>query len=429
MADRQGQGGGDLNIDPDTISSLHVKSIKDAAHLADALPIQWDALPKIPFYGRFFGYNDQWYRASVAVSVLGVRSRAQRVLTLDEMQALAGLSANMVRRMSYEFPVLIGTVFFLERRTRASFGFPFYKPNASFSPNVFPNAARPILKDAQARLAWHGLRFSLYTGTSHFALKLLFISWAASVNTLDFESNPKLADLRERLKSMRGQYEELEKRARKEIRDQELSGRSAPGQTAGQVNSFTEGLRREAGQYGRLAQEEQPQEQQWSQPPPSQQTQQRWPQPQRQPPPPAPQQSPTYGDFSDDAFADGQDDFDDASPIAPSARRQESTRPTGGPGASWERLRHPGAAGEKPVAISKAPQGQYGWDAVRNGQVPPQQAKQASSSPDSSRQTTGDYTISSADEEKAYAHNQAQKDFDAMLEKERKGESEPSRRW
>ncbi|CAK7239031.1 MAG: hypothetical protein STHCBS139747_000452 [Sporothrix thermara] len=427
MPDRQGPEGLDLNLDPEAISTIHIKSIKEAAQLADYLPLRWDELPKVPFYGRFFGYNDEWYRASVAVSVLGVRSRAQRALTQEEMQILAGFSANMTRRMSYEFPVMIGTVFFLERRTRATFGFPFYKPGPSFSPNHFPSKERPTLQGAQARMMWHGLRFGLYTATTHFALKLAFVAWAASLNTFDFDSHPKLGPLRDALHGSRAKYEELEKKARQELREQQLAGRARPD-PASQMQGYVGDARREPPQPARQTQ------QGWSQqqPQPQSQSQQQQPQQQQQQQQAPPPQSQSYDDYYSDNYSDdfagGQDDFDDASPIAPSVRRQESTRPTGGPGASWERLRHPGAPGQKPVAISQAPQGQYGWEALRNGIAPPQKPKPASSS-DNSRQTTSDYTISSADEEKAYAQSQAQKDFDAMLEKERQGESEPSRRW
>ncbi|CAK7270442.1 hypothetical protein SEPCBS119000_004091 [Sporothrix epigloea] len=416
MADRQEQGGANLNIDPNTVSTMHIKSIQEAAHLADYLPLRWDELPKIPFYGRFFGYNDKWYRASIAVSVFGIRSRAQRVLTQEETQILASYSATLTKRMSYEFPALIGTVFFLERRTRASFGFPFYKPSASFSPNYFPNSKSPMLEGAQARLAWHSLRFTFYTAASHFALKLAFIAWATSLNKMDFESNPKLADLRETLRNSRGKYEELEKEARKELRDKQMAGRSRP-EPVSQSRSYPEVGRGEPAQGGGQTTQVPAQKQQWLQPHKQQQ-----PQPQPQP------QEQAFDDFSD-SFADAHDEFDDASPVAPSARREELTKPTGGPGASWERLRHPGAQGQKPMAISQAPQGQYGWEALRNGQPPPKQAIPASSSSEGNRQTTGDYTFNSADEEKAYAQSQAQKDFDALLEKERRGESEPTRKW
>ncbi|CAK7230143.1 hypothetical protein SEUCBS140593_007485 [Sporothrix eucalyptigena] len=425
---QQGQGGLDLNLDPNAISTMHIKTIKEAAKLADYLPLRWDELSKVPFYAKLFGYSDDWYRASVAMAVLGIRSRAQRVLTQEEMQAIAGMSARLSTRMSYEFPVMLGTALFLERRTRATFGFPFYKPSEAkgFTPNSFPTASSPILKGSQARMAWHALRFSLYTAVSHFGLRMVFFAWATSLNTLEFESNPKLADLRETLKVSVGQWKDAKKKAA--LEEERSNGRQQFGgmrpreEGQDEPSAAPSGLR-ESVLFGRRALQQQPS--QALPQPQEQQQEQQWSQPEQQQP-----QSQNYADYSNDYsndFSSDQDDFNDASPVAPSARREAPTRPTGGPGASWERLRHPGAAGQKPVAISQAPQGQYGWEALRNGQAPPQQPKPAP--PVDSRQTTGDYTISSADEEKAYAQNQAQKDFDAMLERERKGESESSRRW
>lgn len=420
--DQQDPGSFDLNLNPEAINTVHLKSIADAAKLADHLRIRWDELPKVPFYGGLFGYNEQLRRANIALSVLAIRSSAQRVLTPEELQIVAYMSARKIRRVTYEFPALLGTAYFLERRTRPSFGFPFFQPTETFEPNVFPSRTMQLLTGARARLMWHALRFSLYTAVSHFVLRIGFSVWASTTFAAEFTLTPQLADLNQTVKA--------------NIEAARNRKKPNPLLPAGQQHDDSSqppmrGAPAEPGLPPALAQQQQQQEQEQYQ-----QQYQRYEQYQRQQYEQKQQQeqqrgTDDYGDSFADDFADSAaGDVDDASPVAPSERRKEGPRwPTSGPGSSWDRLRSPGAPGQNPAAVAQAPPGQYGWDAVRAGKAPLPPPKQPPSA-EGSGQTAGDYTFNEAEEEKSYARNQAQKDFDAMLERERTGENDESpKRW
>ncbi|KAL1906994.1 hypothetical protein Sste5344_007290 [Sporothrix stenoceras] len=447
--DNSRQGSIDLNADPTALGSLHVKTLKEAARLGNYLPIRWEELAKIPFWGGVFGYNSDWYRAAISMSVLGMRKRADRALSQDEAQAVAGMTAKLTRTMAFEPPIAMATALFFERRSRSTFGFPFYTPREGFNPNVFPTQNRPIIMGQYARPAWHILRYSLYAAVWHFALRAVFLSYGTSINSVALETDPRMADLRDTLKKQtRGSQVSSKKNSLKEMAD-ELKDINAKLEEAGKaMREDLERYRREGGgggaprgpvessrqqprQYPQQVQQQQaqPQQQQQQQRTPQSQPQQQW----SQPPPQQQQQTQasSYDDYSNDL---GEDFYDDASPTSREEQRRqawEQRKPTSGTGEStaWDRLRHPGHSGEKPSAISQAPPGQYGWEALRKGKSPPPRPT-TEQQDDSNKPTTGDYTFNEADEEKQLARNQAQKDFDAMLERERQGESDkPSRRW
>jgi hypothetical protein len=122
------------------------------------------------------------------------------------------------------------------------------------------------------------------------------------------------------------------------------------------------------------------------------------PQARRQPMPtqqaPEPQTTPRQDD--DDSYL-----FDDGSPVAPSQRQPPaaSAPQSAQQGSAWDRIRQ----------RAKSEEGAQ-WN-------PGQQQNGASGG----QQRTDQYTFSPAEQEKAYAKDQAQKEFDAMLERERRG--------
>jgi hypothetical protein len=104
---------------------------------------------------------------------------------------------------------------------------------------------------------------------------------------------------------------------------------------------------------------------------------------------------------------DNQDDvLDDASPMAPSQRSKTAgyeAPPTSG--SAWDRLRKQARSGQGSAPQESKPQGDSAWAAARQG---PKE----------------EFTYDKAEEEKNLAKEQAQKEFDAMLERERRGETD-----
>lgn len=455
MADNgSGQGNIDLNADPDAlgVGIQHIKSVADAAKFGDYLPIRWNEVPRPAFYARLYGQNDEWYRAVVSVSVMRMRKRAERPLTEDEAQLVAQAAGQMTSTLSKEMPVTLATAAGFVKWGHTTHRFPFYTPKAGFNPDVFPSANSPLLMGSLARQMWTMLRFTLYAGITHVFMRGIFVSYAALAQSKSLELDPRLANLRESVAKAGnspvsfllgpadvwkpGNTNKMQQQQQQQ--KQKLQPQSQYAQRIQQAQR-EQAQRAQAQQQQQQQQPQQPQQQQeeqWTQqpaapPPQQQQQQQQWqsqPQPPRQP---QPQQTQSSG-FDDGSNNFDDDFYDDASPMSRDEQRRQAwkqRRPTSGTGEStaWDRLRHPGTSNEKFTPISKAPPGQYGWEALRKGKSPP--PRPTNDDDNSNKPTTGDYTFNEADEEKQFARNQAQKDFDAMLEKERQGESDRPTRW
>ena len=109
---------------------------------------------------------------------------------------------------------------------------------------------------------------------------------------------------------------------------------------------------------------------------------------------------------------DESDPFDDASPVAPS-ERQYGARQTSYGGSAWDRIRNQA----KPQGDAQRPAPTSSWAQRREEEQTSRGAQDGSS-----------YNYAQSDEDKAYAKSQAQKEFDEMIERERRGESDGRRR-
>ncbi|EFX01278.1 hypothetical protein CMQ_6220 [Grosmannia clavigera kw1407] len=369
-----------------SISNLHVKSLGDLARLSGHLPISWPDLPRMPFFGPLLGFNDQWYRAAIALSVLETRWRGNRSLTPEEVQVVAGQTAKAVATMAYEVPVLFGTTWLYERRGRATFRFPFFQPGASFNPGVFPSARWPALQGTAARSMWHLARVCLYTSLSHFALRTLFISYAMAVKNVEFERDPRLGSLRAAIRDHMAD--------RLASREQQLHPtRGSPGLPLPPPGHSTQPLAhpRETDSSAFISTSNTPT--------------------------PAPVQP--YDDLSDETDNFAADTHDEASPVAPIARHRgwkRDVRPDDGAnsGSAWDRVRNQASSGEpRPVPVA------HSWGASRRATPQPAAASQ---------KPTDDDRFSEFSVEKPTERQIEQKEFDAMLERERQGQGDERRR-
>lgn len=134
-------------------------------------------------------------------------------------------------------------------------------------------------------------------------------------------------------------------------------------------------------------------------------------------PEPAPQED--YGGIL--AEGDVQRDFDDASPTAGNA--PVDTAPAS-PSSAWDRVR---GGGQSPQTGTRTAPGQKpssgnAWANLRGNNL--------QSQPRDSQPSRDSYSFSSSDEDGQLAKAEAQRDFDAKLERERKGEDfEETKRW
>ncbi|TPX18861.1 uncharacterized protein E0L32_011476 [Thyridium curvatum] len=362
------------------------------------LTIPWEALPQLPFWGPLGGFTQPWFRANIAARVIAGAHLMKRELEQPEIDALSYHMAKALRTRSMEVPILLGAVFVLERRGRSTFKFPFYQPKPGFEPLVFPSKMSPLLTGTTARAAWHACRASAYAVVTHFFVSLFLQSYSNMTWIAHMQRDERL--------------NEFNKVARSEI-EHELKRRAASGDVRplpGRSPIPAEG----SGDYQPASSENQDSyaEASRSQPAP----QRSWARDSYQgPAPPAAQESQPSQLFEDDAYV-----FDDASPVAPSQRQKPQT--SSSPyfaGTAWDRVRQQsGAPRPEPAERGSRDSQTRSWGDR-------QQVQRQSSR---TGQSGTEYTFSQAEEDRSLPKEQAQKDFDAMLERERAGESDDRRR-
>ncbi|KUJ20435.1 uncharacterized protein LY89DRAFT_640003 [Mollisia scopiformis] len=379
-------------------SSMSNDSFSDGAPSSDYDPYQneqnpvtyhidYSHFPKpIPIFGRLFGYNDAMVSQLVQRKLDNATKLLNRPVTQDEATALAYFSAKQVSIMSYGSPAGLAGGLWRCYATIDTFQFPFFKPDLEkFRFDKFPSTRAPVLRDLRAIAAWHMVRAASYSTVGITIGNILFGSYAASVTVAG-----EMLDTR-----LKTYVEAIRERQRQNIPQGTKGSQPQTGQT-GTISTGGSKLPYDQSPAGIFGQADmtpssgtydsgvqvQPQRRQWPLP--------------RQIPPQAPQ-----------APADDQakpfDMFDGASPTSGQGMMGDIT-PAQPQGSAWERLRR----GEKPAAAPSTTTYQQ------------QQRQTQREQRDGS--TIGDgYTFSRSDEERSYAKEEAQKEFDARIELERRG--------
>lgn len=383
---------------------------------ADRLGINYDSLPHPPFWSPLFGQGQDWYKTNVASKVMGFSVLLRRELSQQEKEIVSYHAAKECTTRALEPPVAVALAYALERRGRANFKFPFWTPKpTTINPDFFPSQRFALVRNNMAWAAWHATRFSSYAFFCHLFLSGVFTSYAMSVWVTSMKLDPRLDSLRKTMEEL-GKQGRLGRRLGEQgtgaetwqsqsqdedpsIRDSSFPYSSQPSED----DSTGSGARSE--EYGR-----------------SQANSGRFEGTGQNRGYPRPGQgyssSPqdTRQQSQEPPVDDNADLFDDASPIAPSARgRGGSSSGTGG--SAWDRLRSQATSGADAGSQAGARSSARSWPETQRN-------------PSQSARSSEGYTYSAAEEDKSYAKAQAQKEFDAMLEKERRGESETrGRRW
>jgi hypothetical protein len=361
-----------------------------------AYQIDIATFPKpIPIIGPLLGYNAQFYSKVLEQKLAHSSSVLQRPLTNDEANAFAYYTAKQISIYSYGTPA--GTAAGLWRcyGTAGTFRFPFWQPNLeNFQAEIFP-PKMAVFRGHRAVVAWHAIRSLAYGSVGSFVGQILFGSYSMSVAAVGELSDKRLKTVIEAIRAKAQQQRGSLPNAPPQI----------PPQTTGNVPqddaSPTGGMfGSEDTNYVPASMGETPQPETRKRP---------WPVVK---PIPAPS---GYQEPSDKPFSM----FDDVSPTS-GQDEAEDTTPTPPQGSAWERLRR----GEKPVQ--------------RNGPASQQRPSQDTwSRQQNERQgsTAGDsFAFSKTEEERNYAKEEAQKEFDARVERERRGgdfaqASSEQKRW
>ncbi|KAF4631370.1 hypothetical protein G7Y89_g6764 [Cudoniella acicularis] len=336
------------------------------------IPTTTDGLPQpFPIFGRLFGDTDADFSKLLGWKIEQSKTVLHRPLTQPEIDAFAYWTARQISILSYSSPVALAAGLYRTYSTRLEFRFPFYKPNlATFNTAVFPHPRMAMVTGPRATIMWHIFRAFGYTSMASIFSKMFFGSYAASVGGVGEVTDKRLKAY---VEAVRGQVQ------------QRRGG--LPG-AMGKVPAERVPKKQEddASPTGGMFNEEvaeSPYQEDVQQPPAP-------PRPQTYPAPPSQPQS--------DSF----DYFDNASPTASTVSSNTSLpTPTG---SVWERVRR----GERPPTSSS--------------QAPSQAQSKPSGSWEERRKSGDDsFSFSKTDEERNYAKEEQQKEFDARVERERRG--------
>ncbi|EGP84672.1 unnamed protein product [Zymoseptoria tritici ST99CH_1A5] len=326
-----------------------------------------------------------------------------RPLREDEATAAAYHLAKTMRIASYGPPLGILAAAFIWRRGKAKFRFPGWTPGEKFNPDRF---AGGLLKGKPARFAWHFLRINAYGVVGSFAGQVFFGSYAITVGNVGRFQDPRLKDVTEALKARL----EANRAAGK------LPGGREVDQTAGKRDGETFDMARQRQrvqeQTRRTAGQQQAQRQK----------------------PVADDMSPTGGSFSDDfmnegAASDGGMLSDSQIQSLQSQQQKREERSEAQTEAARARPVQPNTTTPSTPSRSEPPTKQSGsaWERLRQ-QAAPAGGQQGQSSPSrpgqsiDNRSGGGDaFSFSSQEEDRQLAKSEAQREFDARLERERAG--------
>ncbi|KAK0707526.1 hypothetical protein B0H67DRAFT_315003 [Lasiosphaeris hirsuta] len=149
----------------------HSQSVKEGLNIAylnrNQLGINYEQLPKMPFWSPLFGYTiENWFKGGIASDIMRLTALAARPLSPTETQALAESSARSRSIIPWKQPLVAAVALSLTWRGRGRFRFPFYTPGKSFDPSRFKGLNflgwHSVLYGLHAIRAWHCVRFASY---------------------------------------------------------------------------------------------------------------------------------------------------------------------------------------------------------------------------------------------------------------------------
>ncbi|KAJ4328159.1 hypothetical protein N0V84_001361 [Fusarium piperis] len=323
-----------------------------------------------PFYVSLIGYKRDWNLLVATSRASGFASTLGRELEDQEVKAIAEYTLSNIHNNAAAKYITVGLAAYMTYRGRHTWQFPFYKPKLGgrFNPNeatsIFTNKK---IRGRYPRFTWHTLRFTAYAAVTMLMVEPVF----RTINFIRVES----------AMAQDSRLEQFTKDASKRVEQVMANPTSArvpfKNQSPKEEGSWSNGDTDRSEQSPRYNIP-------WNRTQvPTQQTQQE--------------------SQSSDHDWDVLDD-DDASPVAASARNQPINSVSG---SAWDRIRQ---QSQQPRSTQQEPRD---WA-----------PKSESQGWGSSTSSSDSYSFSSSDEEKSLAKEQAQQEFDRLVERERKGADE-----
>jgi len=444
-----------------------------AEYFEEGATIDYDKLRRPGIFSRFLWMGEHAHRAYMYAQVAKESTYAGRRVTATEVDALTEHMDWAWRTRAMAQPLSLLLAGYMTWRSRKVWKFPFVTARPTFNPNVFPSERMPFLVGASAWATWHFVRFICYAPPSWFVTQWAVSEMAVGGYEKSKREDPRLRELMQQIKVARqaelakrfagarpgGQREGAQRqpsqpdmrypRQQQQQSQQQTTYRDdasptnssgAGSETWGNAETYAENTSYSSSSASPSARP--PATSYGQQPPPS-----------SLPPTPSYSQPSQGGQASSEGSSgwaqsgsafdnnSSDDEFDDMSPVSPAARRQEAASATRSGGSAWDRIRQQQGGQSQSQSQSSYQQQQQqqqqypaetsswgssgsasaagggggGWGAIRG----------RNNNNNNSASSGQSYTYSAADEEREtrmYEKEKAQKEFDAMVERERNGQ-------
>ncbi|KAJ4419157.1 hypothetical protein N0V85_001144 [Neurospora sp. IMI 360204] len=359
--------------------------------LVDQMPVKWDTLPQLPFWAPLFNVTQGQYKVDVGQRLMATSFLlGHQQLDREDIDLVAYAAAKRSVTNAYARPAIALGAGVCWAVGYNKYNFPFWKPKpASFNPEIFPSKRFTLATGPRATLAWQGARIAAWYVTWRIFGGWIADAYAETVFSATLMRNKafkqKMVEAGQAMKAKGIPHERPELRDAYSVEHAPDDGHQEDQQQLPQ--------QAQTPYYQRIQQHRQEQNQVQQQ---QQQTQQS-----------------TYNHDDDDYL------YDDASPVAPTARGTGtiSSPVSQTSGSAWDRLRQQAKGGpaQAPGSTTATTPATY----VKPSQSPSWAERRAAAAGGSEGLS---YSYSETDQERALAKEQAQREFDAMLERERRGD-------
>ncbi|KAI1410457.1 hypothetical protein F5Y13DRAFT_74291 [Hypoxylon sp. FL1857] len=367
--------------------------------------IHFERLPSLQFWAPLFLVKDSVRVTFIATKVVSSSKVARRRLTAEEVDGTSEAAATCFRYIPWIQPLSMAAAFAVTWKKRRTFSFPFYRPTPrKFNPFVFPSRWMPILKGRRAFYAWHTCRYTSYFLPILVVNLIFFTSLTETTYQARVVRDPRLKnmvlDIRRNSGQSLQQGNSMQRPSPPPSRAQYPSQSENHGTrdygrgtyTGQSENGFTESATRPYRSAAASAPQASPSKPQYVR---------------------HPQSDSQNADYDDDLF-----DSDDASPVSAASRRSEAQQARESQsGSAWDRIRRQAQSGNAQWARGDSSGQERGWSQLRQDKT---------RNPREVQPKTESFAYTEQEEyneNRNYEKEQAQKEFDALLEAERRGGS------
>ncbi|KDN72055.1 hypothetical protein CSUB01_02401 [Colletotrichum sublineola] len=160
--------------------------------------------PKLTLLQRLTFRSPERYVENMRTMVGAAAKGLGRQPTQEEVNVLCHIAYKEARTAAWAIPISAMLAAALTWRGRGTYRFPFFQPKfEKFSPDVFPTAKAPFLQGRLANRMWHNTRFVAYFAICSLGVSPFIGSYATSVAIATAKRDKRLSQFRNDMKPER----------------------------------------------------------------------------------------------------------------------------------------------------------------------------------------------------------------------------------